>query len=191
MAKYLLFRDYNSFDPELFDYVNSVATYKNKDFYIVTPRFSVASFQNDSTVIRMTLKFKNMDFISFIKKIDSLSMLSYHRTKGVSIEDLHFNFNQTCQLNALTGETSLINFEIPVKGGKPLIKVYDECEDSIPLDIVDINFKGRAIIHPRGLTKENLGYTNKWKLNQIKVEIPEVYFDKCVLPDNNEEVQIF
>jgi len=187
--KYILFKDYKNFNPESLSLgsKNSMPTYNKRDFYIVTSEFTVVNITTESDYTVLTLKFNNRDFLSLIQLIDSLHLLKNDPEYFVAQQ----HFIPTLSLNPTTSQCNLINFKIPVCSGQPSIKVFDEHGDKIPFDIVDLNFKGKAIIQPMGIYSENNNIKTKWLVDQIKVTIPDVYFNKCVLSDNNEDVQIF
>ena len=123
--KYILFRDYNTFDPELFDF-KKIATYMKKDFYIITPQFTVVDYHNRDDSVILSLKFKDKDFLELIQLIDSLSILSYVKGNNLSYKDVQRNYIQTRSLNPATAQTNIMHFTIPIKGEKPIIKVFDE-----------------------------------------------------------------
>jgi len=198
MAKYILFRDYKTFVPEniVFD---KVISYKNdtdsdaKDFYIITPEFKVLNYEHspDNDFIYITILFNNSDFLNVITLIDNLAIQHYSETNNISTHRIIRNFVPTRLLDSISSQYNVIELVIPIICGKPLIKVYDEASDPIPVEMIDMGFRGRAIIQPKGIIKANGTYSSGWSTDQIKVVIPEVYFDRCILNDeNNDDIKV-
>lgn len=198
MAKYVLFRDYASFVPEYLQF-GKVVSYQTeddaeaRDFYIITSEFKVLDYETVKDSIYLTLLFNNPEFLNIITTIDNLAIQDYCDRNNVKQRHLIRNFVPSRLLDPVSGQHSVLELIIPVVNGNPVVKVYDENSDQIPLNMIDVGFRGRAILQPKGIRKDqNKGtFTSTWGVEQLKVVIPEVYFDTCILNDeNNDDVDV-
>lgn len=198
MAKYILFRDYASFVPEYLQF-GKVVSYQTeedadaKDFYIITSEFKVLDYEVERDSVYLTVLFSDKEFLNVITTVDNLAIQDYCDKHNVKQRHLIRNFVPSRLLDPVSGQHTVLELVVPIINGTPVVKVYDENSDQIPLNMVDVGFKGRAILQPKGIRHNQAKgtFTSIWAVEQLKVVIPEVYFDTCILNDEtNDDVEV-
>jgi len=191
---YILFRDYPSFTSELVDYRNTLVTYSGEVLYLITPRFTVCAVEENSEQVTVTCRFTNSDFLKVLNILDNISIQQYCRSTGENNMKVRRDFMSTRKIDPLSSESCLVCLEIPKNNGKSTAKVYDDYSYEISSGVINRGFKGQAVIQPLKVEKAGNLYKQKWKIHQLKIKIPEVRFNKCMLDDggkiDEEEVEI-
>lgn len=196
MVKFILFNDYPSFDPSSL-YFGEKITYQStphteQDFYIVTPEFTILDIEEQSDTVHMSVLFGDSSFLETITVIDNLCIQDYSNKSGSKTRHIMRNFVPSLVMDSISAKQNVMEFAIPVINSKPLVKVYDNEATPVSLSSVEVGYKGKAILQPEGIKFDQAKgvYNMIWKVDQLKIKIPEVCFNECVLDDDSDNVEI-
>lgn len=192
---YLIMKNHADFNDDymkiIFAETNiSTSYYSNSkwvDFYLQTPSFKVIDIRAEKNKYSVLVKLtRSAAFNHIITAIDSHMINQLKKQYGWAAVDY---FVPTLKLH--NGNPDLLRLDIPIVHQKPLVAVYDENSEELPFPVLDVGFQGHAILRPKIISNRSddrsIHCELVWDVPQIKVTIPEYYFDTCILSDDDDD----
>lgn len=189
MPTYKLFTDYARFIPEHFDYRGGQPMYRDQHFYLVSPELKVVHREGDYLYLKTT----NSQFLDLIKLIDNLSLCFFQeqhepQTTSQGFRQLEL-FKPSLRLNVNTAEFQLFRVQLDRLGGKVVTKIFDDQGEQVSTDqMIEPGFRCRILVQPQPIVDLSRGVA--WRLEQIRLNLPDNYFSTCLIEDCQETITL-
>jgi hypothetical protein len=138
---------------------------------------------------------ENEAFIRWMETLENKTqhILYDHRAEWFQTtlekEDIEQSFNSPMKIYK-SGKEYIVRTNIPSRGGKPILKIYDEDERDIPLESITENTKVMVILEIQGVRSSSSSFQIDIEMKQMMILKPEEIFNTCIFKKTNRvEVQ--